>query len=216
MTKTKAILFDFDGTLGDTLEGIMETCKATKEKSGFDFSLKEAQTLIGKPLIEMGNILVGEENALAFVTTYLALFPEIGGKKVRFFQGIASLLEALRNDGLFCAVVTSKRLSSLQENLATVKGADYFDLLVASDATIRHKPHPAPIEYALEHLGVEKEEAIMVGDTEYDLLAAEGAGVRSVAVTWGITPKTELLKYRPTEIATSVPNLKELLLCKMR
>ena len=93
----QTILFDFDGTLANTIPGILATLEATKQQMKVDFSLSLAQSLIGKPLVNMAPSLVGEERVGEFVNTYLEQFPAIGGEMVEFFPGVEPLIKALRN-----------------------------------------------------------------------------------------------------------------------
>lgn len=205
------ILFDFDGTLADTIPGIMATMAAITQNDGLEFSLTKARNLIGQPLAAMGNELVGPERSAEFVNCYFQEFPHHGAKMVRFFPGVESLIEELRGQGFTLGVVTSKRGSSLSHNLKVLRAENLFDLLVTNDKTLRHKPHPEPVEYAMNYLGKFPHECLMVGDTQYDLLAAEGAGVASVGVTWGVETAAQLKESRPTYIADSLAELRRII-----
>lgn len=207
----KGILFDFDGTLADTIPGIIKTCEATRDKIGIPFSMEKARAIIGKPLIDMGRELVGEEKANLFFITYLSLFPEIGGKLVRFFPDIIPLVEELRKKDLFCAIVSSKREENILANLKNAGGEGLFDLIVANESTVFHKPHPAPVEFALEKLGLETGEAIMVGDTDFDIQSGKGAGVKTIGVTWGVCSEEQLKPCCPDAIVSTTAALKKAL-----
>ena len=103
----QTILFDFDGTLANTIPGILATLEATKQQMKVDFSLSLAQSLIGKPLVNMAPSLVGEERVGEFVNTYLEQFPAIGGEMVEFFPGVEPLIKALQTKGIIVGIVTS-------------------------------------------------------------------------------------------------------------
>lgn len=206
-----AVLFDFDGTLANTIPGIMATMEGMVNNTPLDFSLDKAKALIGRPLVEMGVELVGPDKSSDFLNAYFEQYQLYGANMIEFFPGARELVEDIRSQGILTAVVTSKRDRSLNYNLEVLKAGDLFDLLVSNDRTEFHKPHPAPVEYALEHLGVEPKESLMVGDTQYDILAGQGAGVDTIGVTWGVESEEQIAKSHPTRIVQSVPELRKAL-----
>ena len=201
-------LFDFDGTVADSIPGIMATLKKTREVMDVPYDLDYAKSLIGTPLVKMGVNLCGEDRAAEFVDTYRMSYLDWGAEMIRYFDGMEDLLKDLNKAGLTCAVVTSKRRDSLDKNLDFLKGHDLFDLLVTKESTDFFKPHPAPVEYALTGLNAEAKQSVMIGDTHYDIECAQGAGVRTIGVTWGAEPEQELLKSRPDDIARTPEELR--------
>lgn len=201
-------LFDFDGTVADSIPGIMATLKKTREVMDVPYDLDYAKSLIGTPLVKMGVNLCGEDRAAEFVDTYRMSYLDWGAEMIRYFDGMEDLLKDLNKAGLTCAVVTSKRRDSLDKNLDFLKGHDLFDLLVTKESTDFFKPHPAPVEYALTGLNAEAKQSVMVGDTHYDIECAQGAGVRTIGVTWGAEPEQELMKSRPDDIARTPEELR--------
>ena len=201
-------LFDFDGTVADSIPGIMATLKKTREVMGVAYDLNYAKSLIGTPLVKMGVNLCGEDRAAEFVDTYRMSYLDWGAEMIRYFDGMEDLLKDLNKAGLTCAIVTSKRRDSLDKNLDFLKGHDLFDLLVTKESTDFFKPHPAPVEYALTGLNAEAKQSVMVGDTHYDIECAQGAGVRTIGVTWGAEPEQELMKSRPDDIARTPEELR--------
>ena len=201
-------LFDFDGTVADSIPGIMATLKKTREVMDVPYDLDYAKSLIGTPLVKMGVNLCGEDRAAEFVDTYRMSYLDWGAEMIRYFDGMEDLLKDLNKAGLTCAVVTSKRRDSLDKNLDFLKGHDLFDLLVTKESTDFFKPHPAPVEYALTGLNVEAKQSVMIGDTHYDIECAQGAGVRTIGVTWGAEPEQELMKSRPDDIARTPEELR--------
>jgi len=95
------------------------------------------------------------------------------------------VLEQLRGEGRRLGVVTAKRKPTVVRVFAGAGIGKFFEVVVGSDDTERHKPHPEPVLKALELLGAEPHEAAYVGDSPFDVAAARGAGVFAVAVTWG-------------------------------
>jgi soluble P-type ATPase len=95
------------------------------------------------------------------------------------------------------AVVTSKRQKMAHRGLELMEIMEYFSVVVTVDDTEEHKPHPAPVLKALEKLGAAPEEAIMVGDSIYDIQCAHNAGVEAIQVTWGAS--LEHLQQEPAD-----------------
>lgn len=203
-------LFDFDGTVVDSVPGIMTTLEKTKEAMKVNFDLDYAKSLIGTPLVSMGVQLCGEKRAAEFVETYRSEYFKWGADKILYFTGMEQLLENLNNKGYSCAVVTSKRRDSLNCNLDFLDGHKYFDVLVSKESTDFFKPHPAPIEYALTALNADPKEAVMIGDTHYDLECGQGAGTKTIGVTWGVEPKDTIIRANPDFIAESPNELQKI------
>ena len=200
-------LFDFDGTVVNSVPGIMATLEKTKVAMNIDFDLDYAKSLIGTPLVSMGVQLCGECRATEFVNVYREEYFKYGADKIYYFEGMKELLETLTGKDLVCAVVTSKRRDSLDANLDFLDGHKYFDLLVSKESTDFFKPHPAPCEYALTGLNAEPKQAVMIGDTHYDLECGKGAGVTTIGVTWGVEPREEIERTKPDFIADTPEEL---------
>jgi len=99
--------------------------------------------------------------------------------------GMLDVLERLHAEGRRLGIVTAKRHATVELAFARLPLRDYFEIVVGSDDTERHKPHPDPILFALEKLGARPEEAAYVGDSPFDVGAARAAGVHAIGVTWG-------------------------------
>jgi phosphoglycolate phosphatase len=122
------------------------------------------------------------------------------------YDGIADLLAALHRDGWHLAVATGKSDRGLAACLATHGIADLFVSLQTAD---RHpsKPHPAMLEAALVEAGAQPHQAVMIGDTSFDMLMARSAGVRAVGVSWGYHAPHELLASGALSVADSAAAL---------
>ena len=193
--------FDFDGTVGNTIEGITITLKKTKEVMGYTYDMAEAISLVGTPLIAMGEKLCGPDKAEEFTTSYRREYITWGADKISFFDGIQDLLVMLNEKNLHCAIVTSKMKDSLLNNLTQLNAHRYFDVLVTKESTKIFKPNPDPVEFALKSLHAEKNDAVMIGDTRFYILAVKAAGVKTIGVTWGFDPKHVIEEVKPDYIA---------------
>jgi pyrophosphatase PpaX len=100
--------------------------------------------------------------------------------------GILDLLKELKARGYKTGIVTSRLRHTTEMGLQKYDMEQYFDTIVTCDDTDKHKPDPEPVEIALKRLGSKPEEAVMIGDSIFDILCARGAGVKSVLVSWAL------------------------------
>lgn len=204
-------LFDFDGTLADTIPVITATLERVRERIGIPYDMDYARSTIGEPLVKMGVLLCGEDKAAEFVDIYTEINKEYFDL-IRFYPGMEELLKYLTENGASCAIVTSRRRDSLFAILRCLNAEDYFDIVVPKEAVSFSKPHPAAVEYALTALNAVPGDAVMIGDTNLDIQCGKGAGVKTIGVSWGIDGKDGMEKCHPDYIADTYDKL--LLLCK--
>ncbi len=195
-----AALFDLDGTLVDSLGDL---ALATDEMLR-DLAMPAAGAVRVRGWVGRGiDRLVAEalawarrEHGLGARATTEARARErfhhhyalANGVTTRPCAGADALLATLRERGVKLALVTNKSREFTRPLLAQMGWKEYFDCLVCADEAGAKKPDPAPVRLALERLGVTAGEAIMVGDSDYDLLAARGAGVWVARVGGGYGP----------------------------
>jgi len=198
----QAILFDLDGTLVHTAPDVHRAINYARGELGLPpLSLAQALKAIGPGSDRFAQTVLGDEHA-HLLEGYLEIFRpyylQICAENSRPFPGIVELLEALRSYRL--AVVTNKRLVQSQALLETIDLMDYFDLLVGPELVDHIKPAPDMIHYALDQLGLAPDQALMVGDTDNDLLAARAAGVTNCAVTWGYSDTDFIRSLAPDHL----------------
>ena len=198
----QAILSDLDGTLVHTAPGVHRAINYARGELGLPpLSLAQALKAIGPGSDRFAQTVLGDEHA-HLLEGYLEIFRpyylQICAENSRPFPGIVELLEALRSYRL--AVVTNKRLVQSQALLETIDLMDYFDLLVGPELVDHIKPAPDMIHYALDQLGLAPDQALMVGDTDNDLLAARAAGVTNCAVTWGYSDTDFIRSLAPDHL----------------
>ena len=115
-------------------------------------------------------------------------------------------LEGLRDRGFLLAVATGKSRVGLDRVLQSLGMANFFDATRCADET-RSKPHPLMLQEILQELGVLPEAAVMVGDTEFDLMMARQAGVTAIGVTYGAHPLPRLVACEPLLLLDQLPEL---------
>jgi phosphoglycolate phosphatase len=182
----KQILFDLDGTLTDSGEGIMHCAELTLAHYGLPIpNRSEMRSIVGPPLKDsfrrFGITETELENAIAF---YRKHYLAVGQFENYPYPGIQSLLEKLKAAGHKLYVATSKPETMAQNILAYFGLAKYFDQICGADSDRNRNKKEDVIEYLLSGL-TDQEELIMVGDTIFDVTGAACHGIPTVAVSWG-------------------------------
>lgn len=183
--KYKYILFDLDGTLIDTNQLIINSFKHTyKTHLNRDVEESEIYKYFGEPLITTLRRF-SEDNAEELFKTYIDFNESEHDSNVALCSNIRECLEGLRELGCKLAVVTSKREKMAHRGLELFDIIKFFSVVVTIDDTKHYKPHPEPVLKALELLGAKPEEALMIGDSVFDIKCAHNAAVKAALVTWG-------------------------------
>jgi HAD superfamily hydrolase (TIGR01549 family) len=131
---------------------------------------------------------------------------------IHSFPGMSELLKELHGLGQKMAIASSKRTVALKRQVENLGWGDYFDPMVTPSEVKFGKPHPESLEVCLASHGLKPSEALMIGDTPFDLEMAQRAGVPSVAVGHGFYAQEALLPYEPLAFAPEVTSLREILL----
>lgn len=206
----RAVLFDLDGTLLDSIEGIVASFRHALELfvSHKSFTRHELVMTIGEPLpVQMlqfadGDQVLAEQMAASYRAHNAALIPGFP-----LYPGVHSVLSTLRERGFITGLVTSKYRTSASISLARHNLGDAFNLIMTADDTPRHKPDPMPLLVAAERLAIAPELIAYVGDSVHDLRCANGAGCMAVAALWGPFDPKDLLQLGPAYAARSMDDL---------
>lgn len=203
------MLVDLDGTLLDSRLSIRETLNTVLAERGLPpFSREDTDRLIGHPLRHILAQRTDDAQAIEAMThRYRAAYNEVGWITVGTYPGFVELLRDLRTQDVPLAVVTSKGQHETETLLFDLGLGDLFDAVVGDDDVRPLKPDPAPVREACRLLGVATNDAIMVGDTVFDIGAARDAGARSVGVLWGIHAAPALRDAGATALAQDVRQL---------
>ena len=179
------VLFDFDGTVIDSGSIILASMRhATLTVLGREFEDEVLMAAVGGSGLTEQMRLLDESRVDELVRVYRA-HNEPLHSELACCAGMEDVLAALKQEGRRLGIVTAKRLQTVALAFEHVPIEHLFDVVVGSDDTERHKPHPDPILHALAQLDVEPDEAVYVGDSPFDVRAAKAAGVHAIAVTWG-------------------------------
>lgn len=193
----KALLFDFDGTLLNTNDLIIQTfMHVLNERFPGQYSPKDCLKFLGPSLKQtMSDIAPGEEDAM--IAKYRAYNELHHDELVTQYPDVVSTLEQLKAMGLKLAIVSTKRNGMIDRGLSVLGANHLFDVRIGTDDVKNVKPDPEPVLLALERLGVNKEEAIMIGDNSHDIEAGHNAGIRAAGVAWAFKGPEYLQQFKP-------------------
>ncbi|MGL4107053.1 pyrophosphatase PpaX [Clostridium sp. LP20] len=209
----KAVLFDLDGTLLDTNILIYKSfCHTFKEVLNMELPKAEITRLYGKPLnYSFANYTDKEEVIEKMIDTYRSYNAEYHDNMCKPFEGVVELLQTLINKGIKMGIVTSKRKTVAVRGMEIGGIIEFMDVIISPELTEKHKPEAEPALKACELLGIKPEEAIMVGDSPYDLLCGKSAGCITCGVEYTALEIEELLKVEPNHMLKSPLDILELL-----
>ncbi|MGY6278057.1 HAD family hydrolase [Methylomonas sp. MgM2] len=193
------IIFDWDGTLVDSIDWIVQCIQQAAEQFGCGVPSAAARDIIGLSLGNAINTLFPDTDAETkrqLAAHYSRNFFSKQSSPDDLFPGVPDMLRRLQQDGYRLAVATGKKSAGLAKAISGTGIADYFHTTRASDQTAS-KPDPLMIDEIVTELGVSKQRTLMVGDSVHDLQMALNAQVSSIAVTCGAHSETVLQQYKP-------------------
>jgi phosphoglycolate phosphatase len=208
------LVFDWDGTLMDSEARITASMARAIEQLGMTpRAAVEIREVIGLGLPEaMTKLYPGGHRDLhqALILGYRKQFLHECQQPERLFEGAERVLRDLTERGFLLAVATGKSRAGLDRALRTTATRHYFLATRSADEACS-KPHPQMLEELMEELGVEPQQTLMVGDTEFDLEMARNAGVASLAASYGTHSLARLLALRPLATFADIRALPDLL-----
>ena len=208
------VIFDFDGTLADTTQGIIRCTQATLEEMDLPVaSAERIQATIGLPLrecFERGTDTPAERLDEA-VATYRRLFNGIAVPVTVLYDGVAPTLRLLQERGLRLSIATSRGHASLVMLLEKLGIREHFCELAATDAVAHPTPAPDLALLLMERTGARPGETLVVGDTVFDIRMGRSAGCRTCGVTFGNQTRAQLATAQPDWIIDRFPALTEVL-----
>ena len=208
------VLFDFDGTVFDSAEGITKSVQYALGKMGIEAELKDLMCFAGPPLDEMFSLRYGmsPEQAHRAVELYRERYTTVGWAECSPFPGMHELMGRLRKKGIKLAVATSKPRHFAQRILEKYGMQNDFDIICGSELDGTRGQKWEVIEYALSQFGIAPSEAIMVGDRKYDVIGAKKCGVPCIGVRFGYAEPGELESEGAVYVAEDADDLYEYLI----
>lgn len=217
MSNFDAVLFDFDGTVADTGEGVFLCVRYAIDAHGLEQpSDEEIRKFIGPPMIVSYHTLyphLCDDEVQSLMQSYREKYAEVGLYKYKLYDGITELLKKLNKNGIKTAVASSKPQEAL-ENIIKVSGIDkYFDCIVGADRNYTDSDKATIVEEAIKRTGVtDKSRVLMVGDRKYDIVGAHKAGIACAAVLFGYGSQEEFDEYRADYVVNSFKEVEKIVL----
>lgn len=213
--KISLAVFDLDGTVLDTLEDLADSVNHALLTNGFPArTLTEIRAFVGngiKNLIGRSLPAAADDETLdRTLSDFRAHYAAHCADKTRPYEGIVELIRTLRAEGIKTAVVSNKTDDAVQK-LAEKYFPGLFGYVAGEKAGVARKPAPDAVDAAAAALGVKKENAVYIGDSEVDILTTKNADMRCITVTWGFRDEDHLRENGAEIIAHSVEELGDLL-----
>ena len=211
----KAVIFDLDGTLLNTLGDLTAAVNHALTVHGFPTHTEaEVRTYIGggvKQLIARSCPADADEATLqAVLEAYLPHYAAHNMDLTAPYPGVMDLLHTLKEAGYRLGVVSNKHAPGVK-TLTTHYFDGLLDIAVGGDGTRPLKPAPDNLFFAMEQMGVEPKDVWYVGDSVQDVITARNAGVDCIAVTWGFQDEDRLLAENPTVLADSAEQVRAII-----
>lgn len=209
----RAVLFDLDGTIANTIPLIIASFRHTL--AAHDLEVPDDATItswIGRTLHDQFGRLVPADQVDAIVDRYTSWQVAHLDELLHPFDGVTELLQALADADVPAGIVTSKRRGPAQQTLAHLGLDQWLEVSTAYEDTTDHKPHPAPLLAGAASLGFDPATTVYVGDAATDLVAADAAGMAGIGVTWGSGLPDALRAQPSVGVVDTVAELRALLL----
>lgn len=213
----RAILFDLDGTLTASAEGITKSVQYALHKLGIDEpDLHKLEAFVGPPLLDQFMEAYGLDETAAWqaVGYYRERYTQQGIYENRPYKGIQELLRGLKERGYILAVASSKPITYVRQILEHFDLASFFTVIEGSQMDGSRTTKGEVIQEALKglHMEGQREQVVMVGDRKHDVLGAKDAGIDCVAVAYGYGSTQELEQAGPVMIAPTIEGLQRFFL----
>jgi phosphoglycolate phosphatase len=189
MNRTKIIILDFDGTLGDTTGVIVTTMQATIKELGLPSRTDaECAKMIGLRLVEIPPVLFPETevDGELYAQTYRRLFHMFNTDgAVKLYPNVIETLHELKNRGYILTIASSRSNASLTEYINNLGLTSVTSFILGANDVKDGKPNPEAVNLTLDKYGFSPDEAVVVGDTVFDVKMGINAGTRTCGVTYG-------------------------------
>lgn len=212
----KLVIFDWDGTIMDSIDKIVNSLQLAAMSCGVDVpSADESKRIIGLSLEKAIAELFPTEMQKwpALVEAYKYQYKYIDTTPTPIFDGVESLLQKLKQNNVKVAVATGKSRAGLNRMLEESGLAHYFDVTKTADEA-ESKPHPQMILDILSTLEVNASESVMIGDTIIDMQLAKNANVTPIGVTLGVDSKPRLMAQGASTVVSNYAELAKALIAE--
>jgi pyrophosphatase PpaX len=214
--KIETILFDFDGTLFDTNDLIIETFMAVLGKHfPGRYAREDCLPFMGPPLRETFEALA-PENVDQMMEEYVKWNLENHDRLTSEFPGVSEVLKKLKERGLKMAIVSTKRNKTIHRGLDLMDAEGIFEVVIGLDDVTHAKPHPEPLQKAMDALGADPATTLMVGDNSHDIEGGRNAGTLTAGVAWSAKGRAFMESLKPDYMLDAIEDLLEIADGKVR
>lgn len=194
----KIVILDFDGTIADTRPVILNTFHRTLDAMNLpQHSDDEIAATIGLPLLKAFPTLepMNKEMAAVCTATYRRIFEDVNTEiGVPMFPHVADTLRQMHDKGCILTIATSRGYKSAAEFIKNFHLDDIITFIIAAEDVKHAKPDAEPVEKTLKHYGLKPEDAVVIGDTHFDILMGRNAGCATIGVTYGNGSRESLVE----------------------
>ena len=207
----KAVIFDFDYTLGDCTNGIVLSANYALNKVGYsEADVLEIKKTVGLSLKETFYKLSGDNDvneAARFCEYFKEKSDAVMVENTLLLPGTLEVLKFFKDNHIKIGIVTTKFHYRIDQILNKFNLVDYVDMIIGADDVKIEKPDPEGLLCIIEKMKINKEEVLYIGDSLVDAQTAEGANVDFIGVTTGTTNKADFQKYRNLKIISKLNDL---------
>ncbi len=215
MDHYKLVIFDWDGTLMDSIGRIVSSMQAAARVCHLSVPTNEqVKEIIGLSLPIALDVLFpngSKSQLVAMLEQYKHQYLSGDNTPTPLFDNAKVLLSALTNENKLLAVATGKARQGLQRVFSLTDTEHYFHASRCADESLS-KPNPQMVLALLEELNILPEHAVMIGDTSHDMAMAQAAGVDRIGITLGVHDRAVLNRYEPKAVVDSLNELQQLLI----
>jgi len=205
----KGVVFDFDGTLVDSMKLVFEALNVILRRKGLpEIEAGLLGGMAGLPLREIisGKMHLPEDDLREIEKDVFDAYSEFCKSSCQLLPSAENTLKGLKSMGLKLGVLTTTPRKPLESVVKRFALQGYFDIMLAMEDA-KNKPNPDGLEQIIREFGISKDECLYVGDSPIDVLTGKAAGVRTIAVTTGITTLEQLKEKAPDAIITDLQQL---------
>ena len=193
----KAVFFDYDGTLVDTNNLIIQSYKYTYKKNlGFEAQEEDIVKNFGIPLLTVLR-QQAEDKFEELHSSYNSYYESKHNEMVKVYDGVQETLKGLRDRGIMTGIVSSKKKLWLERGMELLGLEGLFDVVIGCEDTQKNKPDPEPIIKACEVIKIKPDEVLMVGDSNFDIECGKNAGSKTCLVKYTILNMDKILQQKP-------------------
>ncbi|OUB98928.1 pyrophosphatase PpaX [Bacillus thuringiensis serovar medellin] len=195
--RINTVLFDLDGTLINTNELIISSFLHTLNTYyPNQYKREDVLPFIGPSLHDTFS-KIDESKVEEMIASYRQFNHNHHDELVEEYETVYETVRELKKQGYKVGIVTTKARQTVEMGLQLSKLDEFFDVVVTIDDVEHVKPHPEPLQKALELLDAKPEEALMVGDNHHDIVGGQNAGTKTAAVSWTLKGRAYLEAYKP-------------------